>query len=124
MTMREFQVVMAPSDLSGPGDVAIKLFIGEDEQEARDVFGRFSILQVKQVRVLLQPDQQAFNTEEAAEYCRCGVDTIGKWMRKGKLPQAREGVPRFSKAMLDARLAECMTEIEPKAREIKLKTAA
>jgi hypothetical protein len=81
---------------------------GEAEQFVRNIFAQRHIHELKQLRIVLAPNQNVFNKEEAAEYLRCSVDQIDTYAAKGMLPKARDGYPKYTRRMLDKVIAELM----------------
>jgi|ERR1051326_2912091 hypothetical protein len=100
--------ISAGNAVAPAGPMHIEIFRAEHEQEVLEAFVDFHVVNVRELRVELAPGQNVFELEEAAEYLRCSVDKVNRWMGKGKLPKAREGYPKFTRAMLDAVVEDFM----------------
>lgn len=88
------------------GEPTVRWVEAEKESEVRKMFARYHIEHVKEVGIVLDPNQNVFNLEEAAYYLRCSTDQISKYMATGKLPKAREGYPKFLRRWLDKLIEE------------------
>jgi excisionase family DNA binding protein len=87
--------------------------VASKKEDVRKLLPNVHILSIEQIRIVLDPNQQWFRPEEAAEYLGCGVSTIyDKYVAEGKLPKAKDGNPIYSRRQLDAVAADKMTKID------------
>lgn len=108
--MHEFAVLVQVNGEAAPRSV---VWPATSEEAVRRKFGATgTVVGVEARKAVIDWDRGTYNKEEAAEYLRCSVATVERFMAEGKLPKSRSGEnPIFTRAMLERVIANRMTEV-------------
>ena|ERR1041385_8830231 len=116
---REFEVLYViqdgPQRTAGPTLKTMEVKAAH-EKAAREVVegAGVTVKAIRELRVVIDPNQNYFRVEEAAEYLRIGASTFYEtYLETGILPKAMEGKPVYSRRQLDAVALRGMKKMDP-----------
>lgn len=110
VTMAEasaLQVEISGDGMAAVGLIHILVLEFEDRPkfdapaEVRSIFAGFYIRDVRDLGLIIDPNQSVYDREEAAEYLRVSPSHIDTLMKTNVLPKSQKGFPMFHRTHLD-----------------------